>query len=496
MAKKKRQESPYGLLASTLRTAANNPTIYNYTSHPKQTEFHKSDKKGRQFLGGNRSGKTVGGAVEAVWWALGKHPYQETPPPPIRGRSVAVDFTYGTAQIIMPELKKWLPPSALINGSWSDSYSGELRVLTLDNGSTIEFRSYDQDLEKFAGVSRHWTWFDEEPPHSIFKECMMRMIDTGGHWWMTMTPVEGMTWTFREIYQKRLIDKNLYVVEVEMDENPHLSQDEIEIFMGNLNEEDVSARKEGRYIEVAGTIWPQFGRHNVIDPWIPEPRQDYLFFNMMDHGYNNPTAWLWGAVDRDGRVFIYHEHYQNKQVVSWHANRVISFNKELEVSPVYNVGDPSISQTNPVTGTSVQIEYMENGVPIIKGNNDVKAGLIRVAGYLKDKDEVGPRLYIARNCTKTLEEVAAYRWGQWATRKMREDRDAKEEPHKKDDHTCDALRYGIASRPEMDSGDFIPDNDAPILTPRSVEAYHRVDEALNMRRSSANRADWHMGQDY
>jgi hypothetical protein len=216
----------------------------------------------------------------------------------------------------------------------------------------------------------------------------------------------------------------------------------------------------------------------------------------MDHGFNNPTAWLWGAVDRDGNMFIYHEHYKNKEVVSWHAKRVLDLNGELEVSPVYNVGDPSIAQTNPVTGTSVQIEYMTCGVPIMKGNNDFKAGANKVADFLKNREGVGPRLYIARNCTKTLEEVPAYRWAQWATRKMREEKNPKEEPHKKDDHTPDTIRYMVASRPEMDSGYEIPDGELPILTPTSVDVYHRVDEGLRSARNSKGRTDWHMGEDY
>jgi hypothetical protein len=33
---------------------------------------------------------------------------------------------------------------------------------------------------------------------------------------------------------------------------------------------------------------------------------------------------------------------------------------------------------------------------------------------------------------------------------MQQNRNVKEEPHKKDDHACDALRYIIASQPQFD----------------------------------------------
>ncbi|MBO7390342.1 MAG: hypothetical protein J6U39_02750, partial [Clostridia bacterium] len=45
--------------------------------HAKQMEFHKCGKRNRWVFGGNRSGKTECGAVEAVWWIRGIHPFRE-----------------------------------------------------------------------------------------------------------------------------------------------------------------------------------------------------------------------------------------------------------------------------------------------------------------------------------------------------------------------------------------------------------------------------------
>ena len=45
--------------------------------HLKQLAFHKCLKKNRWVFGGNRSGKTECGAVEAVYMALGVHPYRK-----------------------------------------------------------------------------------------------------------------------------------------------------------------------------------------------------------------------------------------------------------------------------------------------------------------------------------------------------------------------------------------------------------------------------------
>ena len=45
-----------------------------YVPHPKQETFHRCEKRNRWALGGNRTGKTEVGAVEAVWYARGTHP--------------------------------------------------------------------------------------------------------------------------------------------------------------------------------------------------------------------------------------------------------------------------------------------------------------------------------------------------------------------------------------------------------------------------------------
>ena len=41
----------------------------------KQLAFHRCQKRNKWVFGGNRSGKTECGAVEAVWLARGIHPY-------------------------------------------------------------------------------------------------------------------------------------------------------------------------------------------------------------------------------------------------------------------------------------------------------------------------------------------------------------------------------------------------------------------------------------
>jgi len=441
-------------LAEQLNTAATRPNINGYRPHAKQMKFHSSEAKKKLYIGGNRSGKTTGGIVEDIWWLTGKHPYRETPPPPVRGRINCVDFVNGVESIAKPELARWLPPSELINGSWEESYDKYTRTLTLANGSFVEFKSYDQDLDKFAGTSRHFIHYDEEPPEVIYTENQARLIDTGGSWWMTMTPVEGMTWVYDEVYEPGMRGEHgIEVIVVDMTENPYLNQGEVQNFLSSLSKDEKEARVHGKFVQVGGLIYKQFdptpGGLHVIEQLEGIPR-DVTLVASLDHGYNNPTAWLYHAVFPSGSIVTFYEHYASGMVIEEHARHVRDFNaKVLKRAPDYYVGDPSIRNTDPITGTSVHQEYAKYGISIVLGNNDVSAGINRVAAYMRPDKNGRAQWHVTRNCTNLIKELTRYRWKTYSSKKLNSQYNNFEVPHKKDDHAVDSLRYFIMSRPDL-----------------------------------------------
>lgn len=488
------QSDMFSLLSQELRTSAVRPNINGYVPHQKQELFHTSPARGRLFIGGNRSGKTVGGGVELVNKMRGIDRFKPIKhEPPIATRAVGVDFDHGVAKIMVPEIARWLPPSALRNGSWEDSYDRQLKTLTLENGSTCEFMSYEQDIEKFAGTSRHYTWFDEEPPKDIYDECMMRLIDVSGDWWITMTPVEGMTWTYDTIYIAARTNPDLFVVEVVTDENPHINSVEIDVLQAGLSAEDKKARRLGQYVAISGLIYKMIGEQHFVETFMP-PR-DWLHFSMMDHGLSNPTCFLWAAVNNDGWTVVYDEHYFAGEVVGWHAARVHEKNAEHNRVPDYYVGDPSIRAIDAITGTSIQIEYMDHDIPIVLGNNDVSAGINAVTQRLIGIQN-RPQLVICTDkCPMLTWEIQRYRWAVWASKRMAFDKNKKEDPHKKDDHACDALRYGISSRPLTDSGQEIPEFFPPDRAFHAQSAYTEL-VATVPPGPAKTYSDYNLGDEY
>jgi phage terminase large subunit-like protein len=457
MAKKKKEENVEFSLDKMLATVAaglnqqsRKPNIHGYTPHEKQILFHSSPKKGRQYVGGNRSGKTTGGIAEDIFWLTGSHPYRTTPEPPVIGRICTVDFKNGVDKIILPNLRQWLPPSYLINGSWEDSYHSAKHLLTLENGSELEIMSYEQDLDKFAGVPRHFIHFDEEPPKNIFGECKARLVDYRGSYWLTMTPVDGMTWTYDEIFEPGINgDPLIDVIVVDMTDNPHIDQEEIEDFLSGLDAEERIIRGKGEYIAIGGLVFKFFSsERNVIDPVVPSG-PGWTYYESLDHGFNNPTAWLWHAVHTNGTVVTFDEHYRSEMTVEQHANIVLEkeklYRESKGIVPFLRIADPAIKQRSAVTGYSIQIEYALNGLDLALGTlRSVDAGLNRMNTYFQNG-----KWYITSNCTNLLKEMRKYKRKTFMSSKMAERNNKQEEPMKKDDHAIDSARYFFSFMPEL-----------------------------------------------
>lgn len=444
------------LFGQALTKAALFPGIDSYKPHESQEKFHRSEAKEKLYIGGNRSGKTVGSVAESVFRATGKHPYRSDLPIPSRGRVVAVDIEDGIKKIVLPEFMRWIPPSFLKNGSFEDSYDKQSRTLTLTNKSFIEFMSYEQEVEKFAGTSRHWVYFDEEPPEDIFNECLMRLVDTDGDYWIAMTPLIEMSWTKDRIYEPWLNgDNSIFVLTVNTDENPHIKIEALERITRGLSDSEKAARRTGSFLTRTGLIYggifskQPYPVGNLVPDIVPNLKaytKGMGYFACMDHGWANPTVFLFCAYNDDGKIIVFDELYAERVLVKDWATRVIKHKEVLDITTVYTVGDPSIQNKNAVTGTSVQSEYQEHGLGIALGNNNVGAGIVRIQNMFADK-----KLFITERCEHLLKEIEEYRYDKFASSKLAQRRNPKDSPLKKNDHCLDALRYGIMSRPILES---------------------------------------------
>jgi phage terminase large subunit-like protein len=310
--------------------------------------------------------------------------------------------------------------------------------------------SYDQDLEKFAGTSRDFCHYDEEPPRHIYNESQARLIDVNGYAWLTMTPVDGMTWVFYELYTPGTsgLDPDIAVVEVDMGENTYLTEEARRRYLRTLDPDERAAREHGHFMQMGGLVFKNFSRElHVVSDFVPPKNWEH--YTSVDHGYNNPTAWLWHAVSPDGEVVTYSEHYASEMLVSQHANIVHMREAGLGRIPDMRVCDPALAQRQGVTGDSIIEEYAKHGLYLMPGNNDVPTGVNKMNQYLKPDHNGVVRWHITESCVNLIREMKLLRWATFASKKMQYENNKQEKIHKKDDHAPDSARYFFTFMPDL-----------------------------------------------
>jgi len=451
----------HGMLAmfgEKLSNTAALPNLTRYEPHKKQSLFHKSDKKGRLYIGGNRAGKTIANVLECIYWLTKTHPFRKMPIEPVRGRLVCVDFVNGLDKIILPLFQQWLPEKYLIGADWEKSYDKEHKTLTLNNRCFIEFMSYDQDLDKFAGTSRHFVSFDEEPPKAIFSECRARLVDTAGDWWLSMTPVDGMTWVYDDIFEpweKEPTKARYSVVQADMLDNPHITAEAAEEYLSTLDPKERAAREHGHFVQLGGRVFKKFDRdiHKVNFDFKITP--EMRIYTSLDIGWAHPSAWLWHAVEPNGHITTFHEMVDSFVTIEEWAQRVLQFERENNLQIYMRTGDPALKQTRSNTGTSDISEYARHGIYLAVESvpREVNIGLVKIEQYMRPDDDPReknrPYWQYTENCATLEHQMGRLRWATYASKKLESENAPKGTIHKKDDDAPDSLRYFMTLMPDL-----------------------------------------------
>lgn len=489
-------------LAAVERALKENPLLA-LQYHQKQIEFAEPPFPAtRLFLGGNRSGKTTTGMTYGNIQCL---PPEFVPEHlrrfkrwgwdgPCFGRVITPDLTSTMEGVVLQKVRDWCPPGALKGNSVDRAFDKVQRVLKFKNGSWIQFMSNDQDLDKFGGTALHWVLFDEEPRQDVYSENLMRLIDYGGERLFTMTPLSGMSWVYDEFFEPWERDEleDARIVVVDMDDNPHLSEEGKRIALSGLSGEELEARKSGRFVSFQGLIYPSFSTStHVIPDYVPgePPERGGLpegveFFEGIDPGIRHMAAVLFCFLDFDDKLVVYDELAIQGQTVADVCKRIKLKREQWQVRPSFTVIDPAARNKSSQTGRSDQQEYLDHGIPTIPGQNEVRAGINRVRERLEAN-----RLLICARCQELRGEFKKYRWAKNSTRTENAPR---EQPAKVDDHLLDVIRYIAMQRPLVPRRELIPETLTlkDRMLRKSLEALSRGSQGRRMPDTGFGPGQW------
>ncbi len=362
---------------------------------PAQAKFLSSEAKYPAFIAGLGSGKTTVGAIKSLLMAQ-------------HGDGMVVAPTYpmlrDATQHTLFGLLREAGVEFAFNKNEQEGHIGGHRVL---------FRTGDNP-DRLRGPNLTWAWVDEPAMQkpAVWDIILGRLRVGKPSAWITGTP-SGFNWVYERWTGD---DKNYELINASTLENVHLPAEYIADLEASYSGEFAQQELHGQFVAFEGLIYNEFRRGvHTFTHDIPE---DWARVRAIDFGYTNPFVALWGAIDEDGRLYIYDEHYQRRELIEHHADQILSR------GPVeWTVADHD-AQDN--------AELRRYDITTIKAKKDVLSGIQKVKGRLIVQQDGKPRLYIHERCTNLLKELGIYRW-----------KDGKEEPVKESDHAMDALRYMV-----------------------------------------------------
>ena len=270
-----------------------------YCPHAGQSAFHKSDKKIRLLCTGNRFGKTHASVLEAIWIALGLHPYKKILTPN-RGKMYGESFPV-IMESLYPKFLEWIPKSSLaLKKPFTFNQMGYLTGVNFANGSQIRIGSYDQEVGKAEGSNWHYVAFDEPPSRELYIANMRGLVDFGGYMWFSMTPLKE-AWIFDELWQPGLLGEKEYIECFSgcSDDNPYIDKESLKLFISELTDRERETRYLGKFAKLIGLVIDTYNPEvSDIEPF--ELNEDFAIFEGIDPHTSKPHCVLWKAVDKNG----------------------------------------------------------------------------------------------------------------------------------------------------------------------------------------------------
>ncbi len=213
--------------------------------------------------------------------------------------------------------------------------------------------------------------------------------------------------------------------------------------------------RHGRWVAAEGLVYEDY-RTDIHHRPIADPPHDWVRYWSVDFGYTNPFVLQCWAVDPDGRAYLYRELYRTKRLVEDHARDILKIVTKADGITWTEPRPHAIICDHDAEDRATLERHLE--MPTTAAMKTVSDGIQAVQARLRVQPDGRPRLYLnpaalasrdpeldeSKLPACTVDELPGYVWDKAREGTVAADRNPKEEPLKRNDHGCDALRYMIA----------------------------------------------------
>lgn len=442
--------------------------IYYYQRdlNEKQRAFHVDPSKFRWLGGGVGGGKSVAALVEVLiqcWQYRDNYGFILRETLPELKLSAFKDFYAVCPHWIVYEenrqdrwidvLNRWGYAFMRDGGRQLPKRQQAAKLRQLKGLSRIEFISFEgtaRGEKKFRSANIGWYFIEQaESAYPAIYDALnerMRRKPSGRKGIFVSNP-DGHDWLWR-FFHPNSPDrrKNHAYIPIKLTDNPALPDDYHETLKDTYDDDLYEKMVEGSHEVATGAVYPELSSAIHIVKHF-DPPDNWVKGVGLDHGLNNPTAFVLGAKFPDPYegVYIYDEYQVKDLIVSSHVKALKKF-----LTPQFKCFaiDPETKKHDAVYYSTVIGEYNALGIPFQVSSNDVVAGVNRIKEYLAYDpklrhpltDELGaPRLLISERCHRLREQLERYKKEEQKTGRGHTDPPEKFSTYNV--HLADGLRY-------------------------------------------------------
>lgn len=332
------------------------------------------------------------------------------------------------------------------------TYNKQDKLFLFPNGSLLElgYCASESDVLQYQGQEYDVIFIDEatqftEYQYQTLTACLRGANDFPKRMYLTCNPGGvGHEWVKRLFVSKRYKETENpndyeFISATVFDNKVLMEKDKGYVDMlNNLSDGLRQAWRDGNWDMLAGQYFSMFDRaiHTVQPFVIPAHWQRY---RAIDYGLDC-LACVWVAIDELGNYYVYREYAESDKIISSGAEDILKLSESENIQ--YTVAPSDLWSRSQESAKSKADIFRENGLTLIKGNNNREAGWLALAELLKpiNTDEgTESRLKIFDTCQNLIEYIPALQ------RDNKRPTDCMTEPHEIT-HLPDALRYFCLQR--------------------------------------------------
>lgn len=377
---------------------------------------------------------------------------------------------------------KWAARQLGVYHLWKFTVS-PLEAVYVPTGQKILFRGFDEPL-KITSITVDvgvlcWAWVEEayeiedEEEFRTFDESIRGELPDGSGLWkqiiLSYNPWIDSHWTKARFWDKEDPDADRFTTTYKCNEWLDDADRKLIEDLEHTNPARFKVVGLGEYGLPGGTFFEEWREDvHVVKPF-PIPAS-WQRFRVIDYGLDM-LAGYWIAIDLQGFAWVYKEVYESNLIISKAAERLQGLTLPSEkIKRTY--GPPDLWNRRQETGKSAADLFRENGVPLIKSNND------RVLGWLNLKEWLAPfeqldeqtgevkkvaRIRFFNNCVNVIRTLPA------VLKDEKDPNDVATEPHELT-HAPDAIRYFCQMRTKPSVVPVEPDP----LQPTKAEKHRKA----------------------